>query len=136
MTAIARAIPSARTESCAWERRFRRSSAEIWLIKTSLTQLSEEEVIINLQNTPRNDRLFLLINTLRNHYKIGLLSNVGRDIVHALFSDAERELFDVFAHIPDSFLVVFVEIIEKSITLVKSFSPPLFKVASSKEIIS
>ncbi|HJP81634.1 MAG TPA: HAD-IA family hydrolase [Candidatus Saccharimonadales bacterium] len=43
----------------------------------------------------RNERLISFIQTLRQHYKIALLSNVGRGFIEELFT--ERELSELFA---------------------------------------
>lgn len=48
------------------------------------------------QSKARDERLVVLVKQLRQHYKIGLLSNIGADMMDGFFSPAERtELFDV-----------------------------------------
>lgn len=48
------------------------------------------------QSSGRDERLVALVRQLRQHYKIGLLSNIGADMMDSFFSPAERnELFDV-----------------------------------------
>ncbi len=47
------------------------------------------------QSKGRDERLVALVKQLRQHYKIGLLSNIGADMMDGFFSPAEREeLFD------------------------------------------
>lgn len=47
------------------------------------------------QSKGRDERLVALVRQLRQHYKIGLLSNIGADMMDGFFSPAERdELFD------------------------------------------
>lgn len=47
------------------------------------------------QNKGRDERLVVLVKQLRQHYKIGLLSNIGADMMDGFFSPAERDkLFD------------------------------------------
>jgi len=48
------------------------------------------------QSKGRDERLVALVKQLRQHYKIGLLSNIGADMMDGFFSPNEREeLFDV-----------------------------------------
>lgn len=48
------------------------------------------------QSKERDERLVALVKQVRPHYKIGLLSNIGADMMDGFFSAAEREeLFDV-----------------------------------------
>jgi len=48
------------------------------------------------QSKGRDERLVTLVRQLRQHYKIGLLSNIGTDMMDGFFSPAERdELFDI-----------------------------------------
>jgi putative hydrolase of the HAD superfamily len=47
------------------------------------------------QSRGRDERLITLVKQLRQHYKIGLLSNIGTDMMDGFFSSTERiELFD------------------------------------------
>ncbi|HSX02740.1 MAG TPA: HAD-IA family hydrolase [Candidatus Saccharimonadia bacterium] len=47
------------------------------------------------QSKGRDERLVALVKQLRRHYKIGLLSNIGADMMGGFFSPAERaDLFD------------------------------------------
>lgn len=47
------------------------------------------------QSKGRDERLVDLVRQLRQHYKIGLLSNIGADMMDGFFSPSEREeLFD------------------------------------------
>jgi FMN phosphatase YigB (HAD superfamily) len=47
------------------------------------------------QSKGRDERLVALVKQLRHHYKIGLLSNIGADMMDGFFSPTEREaLFD------------------------------------------
>lgn len=47
------------------------------------------------QSKERDERLIALVKELRQQYKIGLLSNIGADMMDGFFSPAERkELFD------------------------------------------
>ena len=47
------------------------------------------------QSKGRDERLVDLVQQLRQHYKIGLLSNIGADMMDGFFSPSERaELFD------------------------------------------
>lgn len=47
------------------------------------------------QSKGRDERLIGLVKQLRQHYKIGLLSNIGADMMDGFFGTAEREeLFD------------------------------------------
>lgn len=48
------------------------------------------------QSKGRDERLVTLVRQLRQHYKVGLLSNIGTDMMDGFFSPAERdELFDI-----------------------------------------
>lgn len=54
----------------------------------------EVESIIRARHV-RNEELIELVRQLKPHYKLGLLSNVGRGVMNELFSVEERaELFD------------------------------------------
>ncbi len=67
---------------------------------TELTGLSVEEVDAHsARGFGRNDELMDYIeNTLRPHYKIGLLSNISRGTIEQYFSEKERaQLFDAAA---------------------------------------
>lgn len=47
------------------------------------------------QSKGRDERLVVLVRQLRQHYKIGLLSNIGADMMDGFFKPVEREeLFD------------------------------------------
>lgn len=45
------------------------------------------------QNVP-NQPLFAYLHDLKPHYKLGFLSNVASDRLHAMFSDEQLQLFD------------------------------------------
>jgi putative hydrolase of the HAD superfamily len=54
----------------------------------------EVEAIIRARHI-RNEELIAIVRQLKPHYKLGLLSNVGRGVMNELFSAKERaELFD------------------------------------------
>lgn len=59
-----------------------------------LTGVSASTVRHNVENNVPNQKLFDFITTLKPHYKIGFLSNVGSNRLSELFTDAQIALFD------------------------------------------
>jgi putative hydrolase of the HAD superfamily len=63
-----------------------------------LSGIPEDQVRHELDTNQPNAALFDYIQSeLKPHYKIGMLSNVGGDWLHKLFSDEQVELFDALA---------------------------------------
>ncbi|HSH55963.1 MAG TPA: HAD-IA family hydrolase [Candidatus Limnocylindrales bacterium] len=49
------------------------------------------------RSAPNEELLTYIRQELKPHYKIGLLSNAGADMLQAIFSDEDRALFDAVA---------------------------------------
>jgi HAD superfamily hydrolase (TIGR01509 family) len=63
---------------------------------SELTGKSKDEIIdLRRREHARNDALVACLYELKKNYKVGLLSNVGFDLIERLFTEQERsELFD------------------------------------------
>jgi HAD superfamily hydrolase (TIGR01509 family) len=72
------------------------SDAELAQIVAQKIDLTADEVLGKLKTNPPNEPLLEYIATLKSHYKIGFLSNVGANYLDRLFTPEHRALFDVF----------------------------------------
>lgn len=72
------------------------SSEEYLTQMSAIIGKSPDEVAAVMKKAHvRNESLVMLIRRLKSQYKIGLLSNVGQDVIERLFTEKERaELFD------------------------------------------
>lgn len=59
-----------------------------------LARVPANEAYADIENNVANQVLFSYIETLKNRYKIGMLSNAGANWLHDLFSDEQVKLFD------------------------------------------
>jgi putative hydrolase of the HAD superfamily len=59
-----------------------------------LAHVPVTEAYADIENNVANERLFAYIQTLKEHYKIGMLSNAGANWLHELFSPEQGALFD------------------------------------------
>src|SRR5215831_4752501 len=61
----------------------------------NLAGIGEKSAYEQIMRNAPNEKLFAYIkNKLKPHYKIGLLSNTGRDRLGQLFTDEQLRLFD------------------------------------------
>lgn len=72
------------------------SREEYFARASEITGISATELqAITARQHIRNDALMEYLKSMKSHYKIGLLSNVGSNVMDNLFSPAEQaELFD------------------------------------------
>ena len=59
-----------------------------------LARVPVTEAYADIENNVANERLFSYIQTLKDTYKIGMLSNAGANWLHELFSAEQAALFD------------------------------------------
>jgi HAD superfamily hydrolase (TIGR01509 family) len=62
----------------------------------ALAGIDELEARRQIQDNVPNEPLFEYIHELKTHYKIGLLSNSGRNWLKDIFSDEQLDCFDAF----------------------------------------
>ena len=59
-----------------------------------LAHIPVTEAYADIENNIANEQLFAYIRTLKDHYKIGMLSNAGANWLDELFSPEQATLFD------------------------------------------
>ena len=60
----------------------------------SMAHVTSAAARVEIENNIANKPLFAYLKTLKPHYKIGMLSNVGRNWLEELFAPEEVALFD------------------------------------------
>ena len=62
-----------------------------------LANMPSSQVMRSIESNAPNSQLFKYIRELKKSYKIGMLSNVGSDVLEDLFQNGELEVFDATA---------------------------------------
>jgi HAD superfamily hydrolase (TIGR01509 family) len=68
------------------------SSAKVFAEHLSIDEAAWREAVIDSRGN--DQELLAYVRELRKHYKVGVLSNIGKGRVHELFSPEEQKMFD------------------------------------------